>query len=339
MDDISHYMNRKYYYTKSTLENEDDISYYILGAFITDGCIYKNGISYVSQLSSKDDDWLNEIKNKLGTNLKIHKFKNHYYGIRIFDLNISKWFINHGCQPNKTYSVSLPEIPDQYLADFIRGCIDGDGSIGTYTYNNNVKRSCQIISASLPFLTAIQQKLKVKNIKSSIINRGKKDGIIDNKIIKANVDSFSLNVYGSNCFKLLKFAYYYDHKLNLNRKYLLAKKIIDYYQSKPILDMRKYPRTRKHKIQWSNDQELIQLINNSNIQQVAKKLNIHPTSIRKYLKSRNIYDKISKYQRIILPPKEKLEIMAQTMSYSEMAKQLCITIKTLRKKMKQVGLP
>ncbi len=118
-------MTIKYNYNFSVFNNEDDISYYLLGAFITDGCVYinninKKSINYAIQLSSCDIDWLNDIKNIIGVNLKLHKFKDNYYGIRIIRNEIAQWFINHGCLPRKTLNVKLPIIPNKYMPDFLR---------------------------------------------------------------------------------------------------------------------------------------------------------------------------------------------------------------------------
>lgn len=233
-------MSKKYNYNLSVLNNEDDISYYLLGAFITDGCVYKNNpTTHACQISSCDESWLNDIKNIMGTNLKLHKFKENYYGIRICQNEIAQWFINHGCLPKKTYNVEVPNIPELYFKDFLRGCIDGDGSLGTYYSKSTVKRVCSLISASEKFLTQLQDKLNSLNIKGHIINRGKNSSFVNGKEVKATVDSYCLNFYGTNCYQLLKFIYYDNHRLSLDRKYKLAKEIINYYDSLPVLDRRK----------------------------------------------------------------------------------------------------
>lgn len=233
-------MTKKYIYNLDIFNKEDDISYYLLGVFITDGCVYRNNpTTYACQLSSCDESWLNNIKNIIGTNLKLHKFRENYYGIRICQNNIAQWFINHGCLPKKTYNVEVPDIPDLYLKDFFRGCIDGDGSLGTYISNNIVKRVCSLISASKKFLLQLQSKLSALNIYGHIINRGKNSNIVNGKLIKATVDSYCLSFYGINCYKLLKLIYYDNHRLSLTRKYQLAKEIINYYDSLPNLDKRK----------------------------------------------------------------------------------------------------
>lgn len=341
--DIFDYMSTiKYNYNFSVFTNEDEISYYLLGAFITDGCIYKSSKnSYACQLSSCDQDWLNSIKNRIGSNLKLHKFKENYYGIRIIRDNISQWFISHGCHPRKTYNVTLPLIPNQYFADFMRGCIDGDGSIGIYTDKKNVvKRSCQLISASKVFLEKIQNILQEKNINSTIINRGKHDGQINGKIIKANVNSYSLNFGGKNCYQFLKYIYYNNHVLSLQRKNKLAQEIIKFYETSEVIDKRHISHFDLGcKILWPTDEDLLKMINESNIEKLSKKLGVHGVAIRRRLQRRNIYNQVIKYQKVCLPSKEILLDMIKNKTYTEIAKELNTTIKTLRKKMKQLGLP
>lgn len=280
-------MATKYDYNLSVFENEDAISYYLLGAFITDGCVYLSGKNrYACQLSSIDSDWLRSIADVVGNNLNLHNFRKNYYGIRIIRDNISRWFINHGCKPRKTYDVVLPDIPDQYFNSFLLGCIDGDGSLGTYYFNNNSNRRCSLISASKIFLTAIKEKLSIKGIKSSITNRGMQSSIVNSKLVKATVNSYSLNTYGTNCYKLLKYIYSVNLSICLKRKQIRAKEIMDYYESLPG-DLKKIP-IRHYKIIWPDDETLVKMIKESNRNQVAKKLGIGYPSLMKRLRRHNL---------------------------------------------------
>lgn len=288
----------KYNYNTQIFYQEDEISYYLLGAFITDGCVYKNNpTTYACQLSSCNKDWLDTIKDVIGTNLKLHKFKENYYGIRIIRKEIAQWFIDHGCLPQKTLNITLPNIPDIYMKDFLRGCIDGDGSIGTYQNKNYYKRTCSLISASLIFLEKIKLYLTSKDISSTIIEkRQNKPSIVNGKPIIQKYPCYSLNTYGKNAYKFLKLIYYPNHKLSLSRKLNLAQQIIDFYEKSEITDKRKIRKLNINtKINWLPDNELINLINKSNVEQVAKQLGVHGTTIRNRLKKRGIYDKIIKH--------------------------------------------
>ncbi len=51
-------MARKHKYNENIFTDENEISYYLLGVFLTDGCMKKTSVS----LFSKDKDWLISIK-------------------------------------------------------------------------------------------------------------------------------------------------------------------------------------------------------------------------------------------------------------------------------------
>ena len=62
----------KYNYNLNVLTNEDSLSYYILGVFMSDGFIKHAGKNtYSSSLGSKDKEWLESIKNKFDPNIKV----------------------------------------------------------------------------------------------------------------------------------------------------------------------------------------------------------------------------------------------------------------------------
>lgn len=287
-------MSIKYIYNFSVFYNEDEISYYLLGAFITDGCIYKNGKNtFACQISSCDEDWLQNIKNIIGINLKLHKFKENYWGVRIIRNEIAQWFISHGCFPKKTLTVKMPIIPIKYMPDFLRGCIDGDGSIGTY-FNKSTKRTCCLISASKEFLDEVQKYLLSIGIKSGITEKKqKKPSQLNGKLVIQKHKCYNLYTTGQNCFRFLKHIYYDNNQLNLPRKYKLAKEIIYFYENNLITDKRRNKSFNVGcKILWPENEDLLNMINQSNVEQVAKKLGVHGTAIRNRLKRRNLYDKI-----------------------------------------------
>jgi hypothetical protein len=290
-------MNLKYHYNFSVLTAEDATSYYLLGAFITDGCVYKtNPNTHACQISSCDQSWLNSIKDTLGKNLKLYKFNENYYGIRIIQNHIAQWFLDHGCYPRKTLTVELPKIPIKYMPDFLRGCIDGDGSLGIYQGKTSVKRCCYLISASKTFLDEIQTYLSSIGIQSGITEKKQKSPtILDDKAIIQKHKCYALYVGAKNCYKLVKHIYYDGHILHLDRKYNIAKNIIDFYEKSTVIDKRKVkPLNMGCKIQWPDNNVLLELINQSNVSVVARQLGVHSSAIRNRLKRRGLYDDIKK---------------------------------------------
>lgn len=224
-------MVQKYNYDIQVLLNEDDISYYLLGVFITDGCVYSNGTNnYACQISSIDTDWLDLIKNQIGSNLKLHNFRKKYYGLRITRNDIAKWFLSHGCMPQKTLSVDFPNIPDKFIPDFLRGLIDGDGSIGIYysEINNKTytKKSCQFISASIKLVNGFKFYTDKLGIKSTITKKKMTEHQLNGQTIKSKNQCYSLGFSNKNTEKLLSYLYYPQHKLSMPRKNKIAQQII-----------------------------------------------------------------------------------------------------------------
>ena len=65
--------------------------------------------------------------------------------------------------PNKSKTISKLSIPDKYLADYLRGYIDGDGSFSVYqdpVYPNSQRLYMRFASGSLKHLEWIQLRIK-----------------------------------------------------------------------------------------------------------------------------------------------------------------------------------
>lgn len=77
-------------------------------------------------------------------------------------------------------------IPDEYFADFVRGCIDGDGSVQTYTDRWNTFKNkkyvyerlfVQFVSASLPFLEWLHANIvRLVRVHGSVFARKRRIG-------------------------------------------------------------------------------------------------------------------------------------------------------------------
>ena len=160
----------------------------------------------------------------------MHNFKKNYYGIRITKNDIAKWFLDHGCVPQKTLIVDFPNVPDKFIPDFLRGLIDGDGSIGIYhsEINNKTytKKSCQFISASIKLINGFKHCTDKLGIKSTITKKKMMDHQLNDKIIKSKNQCYLLGFSNKNTEKLLSYLYYPDHKLSMQRKYKISQKII-----------------------------------------------------------------------------------------------------------------
>jgi len=231
----------KYSSTINLLLSNSLGAFYFLGAMITDGNVYKVKINTCkSSLVSKDDDWLKDINLKLldGEGFFRTRKNKTTHELWLYNSEIYDWLVKHECVENKSLIVKMPCIPDKYFPDFIRACIDGDGSISScnytktknnkiYNYQANVSYIC---SGSKDFLISIQDKLLDFGIKGSFCEVTKtishlKDG---SEIIPRN-PHYRLTFSGKSCVDFLKFAYYKDHPISMARKRLKADQIISQY--------------------------------------------------------------------------------------------------------------
>jgi len=79
--------HHKHTYKAEAFYNENELSYYLLGAFITDGCVHQN--RRVVSINSKDYDWLFDI-NQLISNDNLIKIRNSYPTLIVYNMEIIK---------------------------------------------------------------------------------------------------------------------------------------------------------------------------------------------------------------------------------------------------------
>src|SRR2546425_13370507 len=91
------------------------------------------------------------------------------YRVQWSDRRFYRWLLGIGLTPAKSLTLGPLDIPDEYFADFLRGCIDGDGSIVTYVDRYNTPKSpayvytrlfVSIVSASPRFVEWKQAKVR-----------------------------------------------------------------------------------------------------------------------------------------------------------------------------------
>lgn len=226
-----------YVYNTECFTQENDVSYYLLGAFLTDGCMKSDRVC----LSSKDRDWLESIKDLICKDLKIKKDGKNCYRLSIYNKIIREWLFSHGCIPNKSLILSVPKVPEQFLPDFLRGCIDGDGTIAHKQYKRmrGSKESLfysthySLTSASKDFVDGICSILQNNKLNYSLIvsRPGTKKSKIDGRIINHKNNIYYITGGHRSAFKFLNWVYYPNHKLSLSRKKDIANKIISHYTS------------------------------------------------------------------------------------------------------------
>lgn len=218
----------KYNYNFSVFSKEDHISYYLLGLYITDGNIYlgKNKTQYCAEIKLIDQDMILAIRELVCPDKSIEKVSNsNCYRFRIYDKQIVNWFMSKGCIPNKTKIVNFPVVPDQYLPDFLRGLVDGDGSIGIYD-----KAMLRFDSASLSLIEGVSKAFIKLGIPNKIVKTKWFTGILNGKKVESKTQMYRIAISGANCFNAVNILYN-NANLALSRKLDLYNKIIDHYNS------------------------------------------------------------------------------------------------------------
>lgn len=128
---------------------------YIFGLFYADACNYENTGKVKIDLQEDDKNLLEIIKDKLeytGT-LKCYYEKYKTFGDRVYECkpsirllinskHMSEQLALKGCVHNKSKVAKFPDksiLPDNLLRHFIRGYMDGNGSISYWIDNENTK--------------------------------------------------------------------------------------------------------------------------------------------------------------------------------------------------------
>ncbi len=233
-------MPNKYHYNVEKFLREDADSFYLLGVFMTDGGIRapkkgikKCGSSCSLELSEKDKDWIDLIHQEICPNTPLYKNRN-CYRINIYNKQIYSWLISWGCIPSKSLTLIFPSVPYKYLPDFIRGCIDGDGTVFcNIRYrkdreNIEWSRGVQYYSSSKSFLNSFSNVLTELVITHGVHQQKSRPHLFHNKIVDLKHPHWILSTTGKQAQKLLTWAYYPGHHLSMPRKRKIAQQIIDW---------------------------------------------------------------------------------------------------------------
>ncbi len=140
---------------------------YVVGLIATDGNLSKNGRTV--SVSSKDTDLLETVRRCLHLTNRITPYKGGYgsccYRVQWGGRQFYNWLMGLGFTPAKSLTLGPLAVPDEYFADFFRGCVDGDGCVLVYIDRYHTAKRMQyvyerlyvsLVSAGRPFLEWMQ---------------------------------------------------------------------------------------------------------------------------------------------------------------------------------------
>jgi len=211
----------KYSYDHNFFKSVTHESAYVFGCLFSDGCICDNGGSIYVDLSSVDFDWLELVRGLMESDHKIVsgcKSSGSYgsrvcYKFRICVRELLDDLYSLGMTRAKSQVVQFPDIPIEYVPDFIRGYHDGNGSF----FVDSRGRLVSSVSSTRSFLDVYCYKLKSLGMKfdSSPFMHSNKSSKIWNKVFT-----------GSKAIEFAKVIYYDESVPRMIRKYEIARKFM-----------------------------------------------------------------------------------------------------------------
>lgn len=211
---------------------------YAIGLITTDGSLSKDKRHIT--LTSTDKQQLRTFRKCLGLKNKIclnppgNYSKNRCYRVQFSCVEFYDWLLTIGLKANKTFILSSLTIPDKYFSDFLRGHLDGDGSViyyvdkhnkykdKTYTYD---RLYVTFRSGSLSHMKWLQDNInRILKIKGSL--SGWKNKKKNNRRIL-----WTLRFCKKDSLRLLKYLYYSPQLPCLLRKRKVADSFLSAIES------------------------------------------------------------------------------------------------------------
>lgn len=187
---------------------------YTLGFITADGCICKEKRSVT--MASNDPEVLEAIKIMMQSTHRIRPPKHDMtFQFGVFSTKIAQSLIKLGVGPRKSLTVDLPDVPDEFFWDFLRGEIDGDGHI--YPPTATSREIGLTITGSQFLISSINKRLH-----QMIGSRLYAESVVGNVR--------TLNIYGKWAYLVLKNAYDND-RYGLSRKKTTAKACIAAFEA------------------------------------------------------------------------------------------------------------
>ena len=208
---------------------------WILGLIFTDGNLSNSG---VVNLTSVDLELLEKVKYLLDSRIHIRKKTQSYdkskyiyllqFGHEKMTQNLKKL----GLTIRKSLTMTFPDIPEEYVRHFIRGCWDGDGSV-YFEKRRPGEIRASFVSGSEQFIKRIVLELYKIGIERQRIGYTKPRELelpgSEITIYKyKGRNGYYIRLAGKNCQRL--FHYFYDEvdeSLYLKRKYDVFKNVLD----------------------------------------------------------------------------------------------------------------
>jgi len=198
--------------------------WYVVGLITTDGNLSIDGRHIY--ITSKDRGFLYSVRralllsNKISRKARGGESEKKYSVLCISDTKFYKFLLSIGLTPKKSLTLKPIKVSDKYFHDFLRGVIDGDGSIRTWKHhtNGNTQWSLSVVSGSQVFSNWLKGEIeRVYSVRG---------GVYGYKPVKKKNFLYTIK-FGKFAAKRILAQVYYKKCLVLNRKLKQAIKCIE----------------------------------------------------------------------------------------------------------------
>lgn len=200
---------------------------YVVGLIATDGNLSSDG-RHLS-IVSKDIALLETVRHCLHLTNRITPSTGglgRCHRVQWSDRVFYDWLLGLGLTPAKSLTLGPLDIPEQYFADFFRGCVDGDGTVLVYTDRYHTLKSeayvyerlyVSLVSASRPFLEWNQTMVSRLAGLNGAIEINREDG---------RRPMWTLRYSKGESIRLIRWMYYAPGLPCLARKYAKAERFL-----------------------------------------------------------------------------------------------------------------
>lgn len=209
---------RKYTLDIEPFLEESSAKYYWLGLLATDGNIALKEPRIRIELKQDDEELLQNLAKFCKTNKPLtYRRNNNGTQCACLDINSAKlkrYLEKYNITPQKTKSFTIPfeKIPQEFLWDFVRGMMDGDGCI---TIINNHRSNPYGISFVSANKLCVEQMKQIWNLP-------------DKHTISENNGAYIIQKYGLGCLPILEKIYKTStESTRLKRKYERYRSLIE----------------------------------------------------------------------------------------------------------------
>jgi len=204
----------KHTVNESFFDNLNEKSAYLLGCIYADGNISwntkKGYYSMTITASEKDKEHLEKLRSLISsTKPLVYSSKTRSYRLIANSKILCRKLMEYGLTPKKSLTIEFPNIPSEQFKHFLRGVIDGDGSVFYFNRKRSPYFEIRIYSGSRLFC-------------DSLVNHIKSNFNIETNIKRIGKNVFEARYTCSRGKKLANFIYS-NANIFLERKYLTFK--------------------------------------------------------------------------------------------------------------------